>query len=143
LFHELGVLHRGGVDRYLVGTRVEQPPDIFHRTHAAADRKRHEAALGRAFHDVEDRIAVLVARRDVEKAKLIRARGVIGGGGLHRVTRIDEIDEVDALDDAAVLHVETGNDACFQHVWWLVSAGSREARALGWDRGGRRKVRGR
>ncbi len=33
----------------------------------------------------------------------------------HRIAGIAQIDEIDALDDAAVLHVETGNDADLEH----------------------------
>ena len=40
------------------------------------------------------------ARHDVARMRLF-----------HRIARIDEIDEVDALDDAAVLDVETRDDA--------------------------------
>ncbi len=38
------------------------------RPHAAADRQRHEASFGRALNHIEDDVAVLVARGDVEKA---------------------------------------------------------------------------
>ena len=63
----------------------------------------------------KDRVAVLVARGDVEEAELVGAGGVVGGGGLDGVAGIDEVDEVDALDDAAVLDVEAGDDADLQH----------------------------
>ena len=111
---ELPVLHGGGVDRHLVGAGVEQASDVLDGAHAAADRERHEAALGRALDDVEDVVAVLVARRDVEEAQLVGAGRVIGGSGFDRIAGVDEVDEVDALDDAAVLHVEAGNDAGLQ-----------------------------
>ena len=85
--------------------------------HAAADGQRHEAALGGALNDVEDVVAVLVARRDVEEAQFVGAGGIVGCCGLDRIARVDEVDEVDAFDDAAILYVEAGNDAGFQHVW--------------------------
>ena len=53
---------------------------------------------------------------DVEKAELICPCGIIGDGGIHRITRIAQVDEVDALDHAAVGHVKTGDDAGLQHV---------------------------
>ncbi len=81
------------------------------RAHPAADGERHEAGFRGARHHIEDRVAVLVARRDVEEGELVRARRVIGDGGFDRVARVAQVDEVDALDDAAVLHVEAGNDA--------------------------------
>ena len=110
LAHEIRVGDGGGVDRHLVGTGQQQLAHIFHRAHTAADSQRHEAALRRAAHHVDERTALFVAGRDVEEAELIRARRVIGGGGLDRVARIAQVNEIDALDDAAVLHVQAGND---------------------------------
>ena len=84
------------------------------RAHAAADRQRHEADLGGAAHDVEQDAAVLVAGGDVEEAELVGARLVVGDGALDRIAGVAQVDEVDALDDAAVLDVEAGDDARFQ-----------------------------
>ena len=109
------IVHGRGVDRDLVRARFEQFADIVQSAHAPADGERHEAALGRRLDDVEDHVAILVACRDVEKAKLVRAGGIVGGGRLDRVAGIDEVHEVDAFDDAPVFHVEAGNDAGFQH----------------------------
>ena len=63
---------------------------------------------------VENGVAIVGGGGDVEKAELIRPGGIIGLGGLDGIAGIDEIDEVDALDDAAVLHVQAGNDTGFQ-----------------------------
>ena len=68
------------------------------------------------LHHVEDDAAVLVGRGDVEEAELVRTRRVIGLGDLHRIAGIAQVDEIDALDDAAVLHVEAGDEADLQHV---------------------------
>ena len=83
--------------------------------HAAADGERHEAGLGGAPHHVEDDAAVLVARGDVEEGELVGAGGVIGDRRLDRIAGIAQIDEIDALDDAAVLDVEAGDDADLEH----------------------------
>jgi len=48
--------------------------------------------------------------RDVEEAQLVGTRRVVGDRGLDRIARVAQVDEVDALDDAAVLDVEAGND---------------------------------
>src|SRR3546814_6712629 len=52
-----------------------------------------------------------MAGADVEEAKLVGARGVIGARGLDRIARVAEVDEIDPLDDAPVGDVEAGNDA--------------------------------
>ena len=70
---------------------------------------------GRALDDVEDGVAVLVARRDVEEAQLVGAGRVVGGGRLDGIAGVLQVDEVDALDDAPVLDVEAGDDADFEH----------------------------
>ena len=94
----------------------EQPADVLDGAHAAADGQRHEAALRGALDDVEDGVAVLVAGRDVEEAQLVGAGGVVGGSRLDRIAGVHQVHELDALDDAAVLDIETGNDADLQHL---------------------------
>ena len=56
-----------------------------------------------------------MARGDVEEAQFVGAGGVIGHPGLHGVAGIAQIDEFDALDDAAVLHVEAGDETDLEH----------------------------
>ncbi len=73
-----------------------------------------QASAVRAHH-VEDGVAVLVARGDVEEAELVGAGRVIGDRRLDRIAGVAQVDEVDALDDAAVLHVEAGDDADLEH----------------------------
>ena len=48
---------------------------------------------------------------DVEEDELVGALGVVARGELDRVAGVAEVDEVDALDHAAVVHVEAGDDA--------------------------------
>src|SRR5690606_8248335 len=64
-----------------------------------------------ARYDVEDRLAVLGARGDVEEAEFVGAGGVISLGRLHRIAGIDQVDEIDALDHSTVLDVEAGDNA--------------------------------
>ena len=86
--HELAVLHRRGVDRDLVGARLQEPAHVFKPTHPTAHGKRHEAALGGSADHVEDGVAVLMARGDVEKAELVGATQIIGGSHLDGIARI-------------------------------------------------------
>src|SRR5690606_30974052 len=51
---------------------------------------------------------------DVEEAQFVRSRRVIGDGRFHRIAGVAQIDEVDPLDDAAVLHIETGHNSGFE-----------------------------
>ncbi len=81
------------------------------------------------MHDVEQNAAVLMTRGDVEEAKLVGAGGVIGDGAFDRIAGVAQVDEIDALDDAAFLHVETGNDAGFQHQALLIVARARRIRS--------------
>src|SRR5690606_20779903 len=55
----------------------------------------------------------------VEKTKLVGAGCIVGGGSFDGIAGVDQIDELDALDDTAVLHVETGDDADLEHSCFL------------------------
>ena len=115
LAHEIRVLHRGGVDRDLVGAGKQQLADVLDGPHAAADGERHEAGLRRAPHHVEQDPPRLVAGGDVEEAELIGAGRVVSLRRFHGIARIDEIDELHALHDAPVLDVEAGDETDFEH----------------------------
>ena len=78
-------------------------------------RHRHEAGFRGTAHHVENDAAVLVARRDVEEGQFIGASPVIGNGRPHWIAGVAQIDEVDSLNDAAILHVEAGNQADLEH----------------------------
>ena len=106
---------RRGVDRHLVGAGSKQCADVVDAAYAAADRERHEAGLGGAMHHVEHDAAVFVTRGDVEEGELVGAGGVVGDCRFDRIAGVAQIDEIDALDHAAVLDVEAGNDADFKH----------------------------
>ena len=73
LAHQLGPRHRRGVDAALVGAGQQQPAHVLGRADAAADGQRQEHPRRGARHDVQDRVAVLVAGGDVEEAQLVGA----------------------------------------------------------------------
>ena len=110
LADQLGPGDRRRVDPHLVGARAQQPVDVLHRAHAPADRERDEDLLGRAAHHVVRRVAVATAGRDVQERQLVGALGVIARGELHRVAGVAQVLEVDALDDAARVDVQAGDD---------------------------------
>src|SRR5204863_386300 len=66
-------------------------------------------------HHVQHDRAVLVRGRDVEEHQLVGALGVIRQGGLDGIAGVAQVEELDALDHAAFLDVEAGNDALGQH----------------------------
>ena len=92
----------------------ENRDTIFDVVQRTADGERHEAGLGGAGNHIEQDAAILMAGRDVEKTELVGTRRVIGLGGFDRIAGVDEIEKLHALDDAAVLDVEAGDDAGFQ-----------------------------
>ena len=112
---ELAVAHGGGIDRDLVGAGQQELADVFGLAHAAAHGERHEALRGGAPHHIEHGAAIFVGGGDIEEAQFIGARRVIGLGGFNGIAGIAQVDEVHALHHAAILHVEAGNDAGFQH----------------------------
>ena len=101
----------GGIDRDLVRPREEEGARIFSRSHATTDGQRHEADLGCAADDVDNRVAPFMRGPNVEEAQLVRSRSVISTRCFDRIAGIAQIYEVDALHHAAVLDVQTRNDA--------------------------------
>ena len=57
------------------------------------------------FH-VHGRVTRVRRRGDVEEDELVRAFGVVAGGQLDGIARVDQVHEVDALDDASRVDVE-------------------------------------
>jgi hypothetical protein len=113
---EIGIRHRRSVDRDLVGAGLEQRAHVLFGAYPAADGERHECLLGRCTDDVENRAAVLVARRDVEERQLVGAFAVVARGALHGIAGIAQADELDAFDDAPAFDVEARDDALGEHV---------------------------
>ena len=106
--------HRSSVDGNLVGAGLEQLAHVVDCAHSAADSQGHEALFGGPLNNVEDGVAVLVAGRDVQKAKLVGTGRIIGRRGLHRIARVPQIDKIYALDDTSVFHIEAWDDADLQ-----------------------------
>src|SRR2546427_9425810 len=84
---------------------------VLHLAHAAADSERNEHLRGDRLHDVQDQVALLRARGDVEESQLVRALLVVAPRDLDRISRVPQADEVDAFHDPAAVDVEAGNDA--------------------------------
>ncbi len=81
------------------------PPTVSGRNTRAAVRRDH----------VEDGVAVLVARGDVEEGELVRAGGVIDDGLLDRIAGVAQLKEIHPLHHPAVLHVQARDHPKLQH----------------------------
>ncbi len=115
LVEELGPRHRGGVGRDLVGAGLEQRLGIGDLAHAAADGERQRKDLANRAHHLEGVTAALGGGADIEDDELVGALFGVGGGELHRIAGVAQPLELDALDDPAVLDIETRNDPRQQH----------------------------
>ncbi len=85
------------------------------RADAAADGERDEHLLGGALDDVDDRVAVVGRRGDVEEHELVGAFGVVARRELDRVARVAELDEAHALHDATGVDVEARDHPDCEH----------------------------
>ena len=77
LVDQLRPRDRRRVDADLVGARVEHRLRVVDGADPAADRERDEDVVGRAARELDDRVALLVRRRDVEEDELVGALGVV------------------------------------------------------------------
>ena len=97
----LRVGHRGRVEAHLVGAGIEQAPhvgDVRTPPPTVSGMKTCEAT---ASMIVQDQVAAVAGRRDVEEGELVGALLVVARGDLDRIAGVAQLDEVDALDDAA------------------------------------------
>ena len=115
LVEQLRARDRGAVDRDLVGAGVEHRLRVGDRADAAADRERHEHVVGGAPRELDDRVALLVGRRDVEEDELVGAAAVVERRQLDRVAGVADVDEARALDDAPGVDVQARDHALQLH----------------------------
>src|SRR5258706_7575439 len=129
LAHEGRVLHGSGIDRHLVRAGIEQPAHILDLAHAATDRERYEHPRSHGLDHVQQDVALVGARGDVEEAELVRALAVVARRDLDGVAGVAQVDKVDALHDPARGDIEARNHALGE--WhYLPSALSAAACAL-------------
>ena len=105
------ILHRGGVDRDLVRAGIQEAPHVFDFAHAAAHGEGDEHLRRHRFDDMQDQVAFVRTRGDIEEGEFVRALIIVAVRDLHRIAGIAQPDEIHALHDAAVGDVQTGNDA--------------------------------
>ena len=110
LADQLGPGDGRGVDADLVRAAAQQAVDVLDRADAATDGQRDEDLLSGAGDDVIGGRSIGTARGDVEEGQLVGSLSPVASRELDRVTGVAEVLEVDALDDAAGVDVETGDD---------------------------------
>ena len=106
---------RGGVHADLVCAGLEDLRRIVGGANAAANAEGHKQFARGAADGVEQRLPAFVGRGNVEQHDFVRAFAGVARGLRGRVAGIDEVDELHAFDDAAGVHVETGDDALGDH----------------------------
>jgi len=112
---EFGRLDGGGVDADLLGAGLDEARRVVEGADAAADGERHEQFFRDAPHHIEHNRAALVAGADVEEHQLVGAVLLVAPRDLDGVAGVAQLEEVDALDDAAAVDVETGDDSFGEH----------------------------
>ena len=113
---ERGIAQRRGVQADLVGARVDGRGRVVFGADAAADAERQEDLARDGTNGLSPRLPRLERGGDVEDDDLVDALAVVARGKRRRIAGVAQALEVDALDDLAVAHVETGDDAFRQHV---------------------------
>src|SRR5439155_10779899 len=88
---------------------------ISDRPGAPAPGERNRQLARAPRHQAEQRPARFERGADVEKAQLVGACPAVGASLLYRVSGVAKLLEADALDHAAILHIQAGNDPPRQH----------------------------
>ena len=115
LAHELGASDGRRVHRDLVGAGAKQAAGVVDTADPAADGERDEHLLGGAAGDVEDRVAGVGRRRDVEEDELVGAFGVVAGGELDGSPASRRPTKFTPFHDAPGVDVEAGDHAGDAH----------------------------
>src|SRR5260370_952420 len=110
--------HGGGVAVADAGDEVAERADAAGGDDGDRYRGRHRAC--QVY--IEARFGAVAVHRGQQD--LAAALAVVEPRLLDGIAGIDEIDEVDALDDAAVLDVETGDQALLQHARFSACPGA-------------------
>ena len=100
-----------GVDADFVGTGFKHAPDIVCTSNPAPYGERNEHLRCHGFHYVYDGVALVTARRDIQKGNFVGTLFVVTPCDFDWIAGITDIDESYALDDPPTVDVEAWNDA--------------------------------
>src|SRR3989441_2004000 len=112
---ELRMRERCRVQADFVGARLHRRCRVGFRPDSTADRKRDEQLARDRANRAGERAPRFERRRDVEDDQLVDPFDVVTTRELRGIAGGSQPFEVDALDDLAVTHVETGDDALREH----------------------------
>src|SRR5690606_13766607 len=105
----------GGVDRDLVGAVVEAAGGLFDRADAAGDGEGNVEPAGDVAQPAVVEGAAVGTGGDGVEDQFVGARVAVAGGEGGGVAHVEVALEAGTLDHAAVLDVETGDDAAGGH----------------------------
>ena len=108
--HNLVVVQRGGTDAHLGCACGHHRVRIVQAFDAAAHAQRHRAVRRRSLDHVQIGLASLGAGGNIQQPDFVRAFGTVALDAFNRVARVLHVFEVYALDHAAVLYIQAGND---------------------------------
>ena len=111
LVHQIRIGHRCRVDAGLVCTCIEQTAHIGHRTHTTAHGQGNEHLAGHAFNHMQNGVAVVRAGSNVQEGDFVRTLIVVTLGHFNRVARVAQRQEIHAFDHAAIVNVQTRDNA--------------------------------
>ncbi len=104
------VANRRGVDRDFVRSRPEHLLRVRDTADPASNSKRNEQPVCDTGHQVDERSALLVTRRDVEEHQLVRPLGVVARRLLHRIARVAQLLKPHPLHHATPRYVEARDE---------------------------------
>src|SRR5690554_1987997 len=114
-FHEFRVEDRCGVDRHLICTGIQQLADVIYGAYATAHGQRDKHFRCHTLDGLISGVAAFTAGRDIQEGDFVCALFVVAARHFNRIAGIADVHEVDALDHAAFVDVQAGDDAFCQY----------------------------
>ena len=115
LADQLRPAERGAVHRDLVRPGRYEPRAVLDGADAAADGERDRDPVGDPAYELDQRLALLDRRRDVEEDELVGAEVGVALAQLHGIADVAQALEANALDDAPAGDVEARDQARERH----------------------------
>ncbi len=106
LTNEVRVPDRGRIDRYFVGTRIQQSMDIFQTADPTSDSHGNEDCIGNRFDHMENCIPLVGSGSDIKESDFIRTLTIIAFCHGNWISGIPDIHEADSLDYPTGIHIE-------------------------------------